>query len=449
MTDDQITAYFDENLVDGKVYISSDPKNQWIRLLASRNGYAIKDFIELFGYEPRMDGTELTTDGARKRHVEELKQCIVHDNVIYFPTDSRIYRVLSTYCHNKGYVLNDYIKSLGFERTSERPDMANDVLEQDMQVRHSDGKFEDKVFATYPLIGSKIIKPETLETLNTFARKYIDTVLREPWTKLSLHTEMQITLALINNAKNWKNEENSNFWNYISLQFGYRDASGTVVRLLQSSLEDAMKKNRRLFIEDSNGRAFKTTAVIHALTTRKSWMALFDFLFDFYKNNLNWKVIPGDPLLAVMIRSLQQKLAGNSTENTELTISSRVYSFQEGIRKLVLFRPVFICGLFEKLITKIDTMVNSTDMPVKTYEEQLCEEWFKEKITTIANTKRTERQSQGGGREVAIDYSRIHAKYVLKNETAVQIVLPDIRLKREDISSAVLAVYYNGSIALQ
>lgn len=449
VTDDQITAFFDENLVDGKVYISSDPKNQWIRSLASRNGYTIKEFIELFGYESRMDGTELTTDGARERHVEELKQCVIHDNVIYFPTDSHIYKVINTYCYNKGYVLNDYIKSLGFERTTERPDVARDVLEQDMQVRQSDGKFEDKVFASYPLIGSKIIKPEILDRLNAYTRKYIDTVLREPYTKLTLRAEMQITLALINNAKNWKNEENSNFWNYISLQFGYRDASGAVVRLLQSSLENAMKKNGRLFIEDSSGRAFKSTAVIHALTTRKSWMALFDFLFDFYKNNLNWKVIPNDPLLAVMIRALQQKLTGDGTEDTELMISSRVYSFQEGIRKLVIFRPVFTRDLFEKLITKIDAMVNSEDVPAKTYEEQLCEAWFKEKITVIASTKRTERQNQGGNRDVAIDYSRIHAKYILKNETDIQIVLPDIRLKREDISRAVLEVYYNGSLSLQ
>ena len=449
VNDEQIIAFFEENLIDGKVYISSDPKNQWIRSLASRNGYAIKDFIELYGYESKLDGTELTTDGARERHIGELKQCIVHDNVIYFPADSHIYRLLSTYCYNKGYALNEYIKTLGFERTTERPDVVHDVLEQDMQVRHSEGKFEDKVFASYPLIGSKIIKPETLDKLNSYARQYIDTVLREPWTKLNLRAEMQITLALINNAKNWKNEENSNFWNYISLQFGYRDASGSVVRLLQASLEDAMKKNNRLFIEDSNGRAFKSTAVIHALTTRKSWMALFDFLFDFYKNNLNWKVIPDDPLIAVMIRSLQLKLIGDSDDDAEFMISSRVYSFQEGIRKLVLYRPVFTQGLFEELIIKIDAMVNSEDKPVKTYEEQLCEEWFKEKITAIANTKRAERQNRGGSREVAIDYSRIHAKYILKNETDIQMVLPDIRLKREDVNKALLAVYFNGSIVLQ
>ena len=449
VTDDQITAYFDKNLVDGKVYISSDSKNQWIRSLAYRNGYSIKDFIELFGYESIMDGKELTSDGARERHIEELKQCIVHDNVVYFPYSSRIYRLLSAYCYNKDYVLNEYIKTLGFERTTDRPDMGQDVLEQDMQVRHSEGKFEDKVFASYPLIGSKIIKPETLDQLNTFARKYIDMVLREPRKKLTLRAEMQVTLALINNAKNWKYEENPNFWNYISLQFGYRDTSGAVVRLLQSSLEDAMKKNRRLFIEDLNGRAFKSTAVIHAFATRKSWMTLFDFLFDFYKNNLNWKVVPGDPLMAVMIRFLRQKLAGDSTEDIELTISSRVYSVQEGIRKLVLYRPAFTRELFEKLITKIDAMVNSEDKPAKTYEEQLCEEWFKEKISAIANTKRTERQNQGGSRDVAIDYSRIHARYLLKNETDIQMVLPDIRLEQDDISKAILEIYYNGYIALR
>lgn len=449
VTDKQIIALFEENLIDGKVYISSDPKNQWIRSLAFRNGYSIKDFIELYGYESRLDGTELTTEGARERHIEELKQYVVQDNIVYFPTYSRIGKVLTTYCYNKGFKLNDYIKSLGFERTTERSEAEQDVLERDMQIWQSNGKFEEKIFARYPLIGSKILKQETTDKLNEISKKYIDTVLREPLAKLNLQAEMQITLALINNAKNWKNKENSNFWNYISLQFGYRDTSGAVVRLLQNSLENAMKKNRRLFVEDANGRAFKSTAVIHALSTRKSWMALFDFLFDFYKNNLNWEIIPKDPLLAVMIRALQQKLGDDNTEDMELTISFRVYSFQEGIRKLILLRPVYTRSLFERLIRKIDAMVNSVEMPVKSYEEQLCEDWFKEKITAIANTKKAERRGQTGQRDVAIDYSRIRAKLVLKNETDIQLVLPDIRLKNEDIKHASLAIYYSGFLVHQ
>ena len=65
-------AFFQENLIDGKVYISSEPKNQWIRSLASRNGYAIKDFIELYGFESKLDGTELTSDGARENKIPKV-----------------------------------------------------------------------------------------------------------------------------------------------------------------------------------------------------------------------------------------------------------------------------------------------------------------------------------------------------------------------------------------
>lgn len=450
VTDDQIITFFKNNLVDGKVYISSDPKNQWIRTLASRNGYAIKNFIELFGYESWLEGTELTTNGARDRHIESLKRYVVNDNIVYLPTDSNIYRVLSTYCYNKNTNLNEYIRTLGFERTTEKPKTEVDIMEKDMQVRRvlPDAKFEEKVFAKYPLIGSRIIKPETLEKLNKITRSYIDTVLQQPFTQLTTRAEMQITLALINNTKNWKNEENHNFWNYITLQFGYRDASGTVVKLLQSSLENAMKKNNRLFVEDSNGRAFKSTAVIHALSTRKSWIALFDFLFDFYKNNLSWKVISGDPLIELMVKALQKKLEREDEENAELNISSRVYSFQEGIRKLIIFRPMFTRNLFEKLLGKIDALINSEEIPVETYEEQLCEDWFKEKITAIANTKKAERHRNDVTSDVAIDYSRIRIKYILKNEKNLQIVVPDIRLKQEDIQHAALVIYYNDSVVL-
>ena len=449
ITDEQIVAFMKENMVDGKVYISSDPKNHWIRSIASRNGYAIKDFIALYGYESRSGGTEPTTHGAKERHIEALRQHILHDNVVYFPTESKIYRILSTYAYSKGLDVNSYIRSLGFERTIERPDSIVDVLERDMEARQCDGSFEERVFAMYPLIGSKILKPETVGKLNVNARKCIDCVLGKPKAKLSLQAEMQITLALINNAKSWESEKDGNFWSWVSLQFGYRDASGAVVRLLQSSLESAMKRNGRLFLEDANGRAFKSTVVVHALSTKKSWMALFDFLFDFYKNNLSWRAISGDPLIEVMVRALGQKLGGDSDNDSELTISSKVYSFQEGIRKLVLYRPVYTHMLFEKLIGKIDALVNSEIKPVQTYEEQLCEEWFKEKITAIANTKKSEKQSQTIQRDVAIDYSRIRVKYILKNETDVHLVLPDIRLKNEAVGRATLLVSCDGIPVIQ
>lgn len=320
--------------------------------------------------------------------------------------------------------------------------ITGNTLEEDMTVRESGGSFEERVFAKYPLLGSKIIKSDTLEKLNKNARQYIDEVLQSPWTKLHLRAEMQITLALINHAKKWKSEENGQFWKYVTLQFGYRDENDAVARLLRAALEDSMKRNNRLFIEDSNGREFKSTTVIHALSTKKSWMALFDFLFDFYKSNLDWKVVPGDPIYGLMIKSLQNKLVGETDDEAKITISSRVYSFQEGIRKLILMRPVFTKELFEKLICRIDEMINSEHKNPKTYEEQLCEEWFREKLISIANTRRAERRTSQVSRELALDYSRIRARFILKHENTVQIILPDIRLMSGDVNTASLSIDY-------
>ena len=58
VTDNQIIDFFKKHLIDGKVYISSDPKNQWIRSLASRNGYSIQGLIELFGFKSYLDKSE-------------------------------------------------------------------------------------------------------------------------------------------------------------------------------------------------------------------------------------------------------------------------------------------------------------------------------------------------------------------------------------------------------
>ena len=447
--DEEIIAFLRDSMVNGKVYLSSAPRNQWIRSLASRNGYSVKDFIELYGFEPALDGTELTAEGARERHIEALKQYIVNGNQVYFPTDSRVYRLLNTYCYQKGLSISSYIKTLGFERIYERPRLALDVMEQDMQARQCDGRFEEKLFARFPLLGGAILSQDTLDKLNDSARKSIDRVLTSPSYRLSSVEEMRITVAMLNHAKGWNSEENSEFWKYISLQMGYRDRNNAVERIIRTSMEHAIKENGRLFVEDDQGRHFRSTALIHSLSPRKSMMALFDLLFEFYKTNLNWKAIPGDPLLGHMVRALQQKLTGEAEADAELTISSRAYSIQEGIRKLVLLRPAYARSMFERLIVKIDALVNNANSQAKTYEELLCEEWFKEKLASISSDRKEKRQRTAAQREIALDYTRIKAKYILKDENEVQVVLPDIRLNRDDVDQATLAIYQDGLMVVQ
>ncbi len=132
------------------------------------------------------------------------------------------------------------------------------------------------------------------------------------------------------------------------------------------------------------GRAFKTTILIHALAPKKSWMALYDFLFNFYKNNLCWRYRPDDPLLDSMIEALKRKFNRvNNEEDTALQIRLNTYRFQEGIVKLVLLRPYFARYLFDHMLGKIDALVTMKDHLTETYEDMLADKWFQCKILSV------------------------------------------------------------------
>ena len=452
ITDDQIIEFFDANMVDGKVYISSDSSNQWIRSYSSRNGYTLKAFIEFYGYESAMVEAYDKSVNARLSHVEELKKHIVHDNVIYLDTFSQIYRTISVYASHNGMTLNEYIEDLGFKRTMLRPFVHRTNDEADMEIYQpvEDAKLPEKIFANNPLIGNYVFSEKNLRAINSNAKKYVDQMVSDPGVFKSpnaLKAEMQVTLAVINYAKNWASEEESSFWNYMSGQFGYRESSSEVRDVLCRCVEDSMKHQKRLFLSDANGNLYKGTIVVHAMTTKKTWMYLFDFLFDFYKNNLNWTYMENDPSIGQMVRALYRKLDDSilDSKDESISISSEVYRFQEGIRKLVLYRPKYAEKLFGRLIKRLDEIIKQEAGPANTYEEVLAEEWIAKKMQKILETK-TRRTWSTEAKDVAISYDRIRASYQLENETDVKIVLPDIRLKEEDTGNVVMHIYYGDKL---
>lgn len=452
ITDELIIAFFEENLVDGKVYISSDASNQWIRSYASRSGYTMKAFVEFYGYETSsVEGHDKSTY-ARQSHVEELKKHIVYDNVIYIDTFSQMYRTICVYAQKRGQGINEYIEELGFKRTMHRPvkNFTNDEVDMVEYTPTEEAKLEEKVFAKYPLLGSYIFSEKNMEALNKNAKNYVDKLLSDSGLFKShniLKAEMQITLAAINYAKNWASEEESSFWNFMAGQFGYRDNSNEIRDVLCRCIEDSMRQQKRLFLSDFNGNQYKATIVVHAMTTKKTWMYLYDFLFDFYKNNLNWIYVENDPSIGQMVRALARKLASATDDGKDesISISSDVYRFQEGIRKLVLYRPRYTEKLFGKLIRRLDEIIKQEAGPAKIYEEILADEWIAQKMQKILATK-TKRTWSTEPKNVAVSYDRIRAIYQIENETDVKIVLPDIRLKEEDTGNVTLQVYYEDQL---
>lgn len=391
VTDERIIAFLEENTINGQTYIPSTPNNQWIRSYISRSPYNTEEFIAFYGFSTAGNEDDVVLD----------------------------------------FTSEDF-----------------NVVEADMQIHGTGTDYIERLFADTPLLGSRILSEKNLETLYQNSRKYVGQLLNNSSIKPNLKAEMQIALAVINYAKGWDSEGESGFWRYITAQFGYRDENGQLRNLLCNCVKDALVRNNRWFVINSSGNQFKSSIVAHAFSTKRSWLYFCDFLFDFYKTNLDWEYIEDDPMIARMVLSLRNKInASDEISDEDIEISSKVYYFREGIIKLIMHRPKYATQLVSSLIKRIDSLVNHTNLAATTYEEQLCDEWIANKLQSIAAVKK--KDTTGEKRTIAIDYTRIRPIYQLYNETEIRIVFPDVRLAQNEFSSLRLTVYHEGNVIEQ
>lgn len=385
VTDKKIIEFLNAHYSNGKLMVPSNNSTQWFRSFISRNGYSIDEIAELYGYA---DGKEKDMQGL-------------------------------------------------------------ETIEDDMQKYDiASEDWLDRLYAENPLIGNKIIPEKTKEKLFSITKGYIDQRLRDMSIKFNLKVQMQITLAIITYAKEWDTSDESGFWHYITSQFGYRDDTGQLRGILYDCVLGAMQKNRRWFLTSATGYQYKSTIVIHALTTKRSWMHLYDFLFDFYKNNMEWTYIKNDPIILRMVSALRGKLiAGDEAEDENLEISNHVYSFQEGIRKLIIYRTGYAVQIISRMLERIHGVISHTEKPTKLYVDLLCNQWIESKLQNIREVRRREANIVLL-RNVATDYTKIRPQYSLLDEISPVIMFPDVRLKKNDFDRVELNVY-TGNVVVE
>lgn len=321
-------------------------------------------------------------------------------------------------------------------------------IELDMQKHDAYAKgYIWKIYSRNALIGNEILPDDQKIKLFKITKGYIDKLLRDSSIPYDKEMTMQITLAVITYAKAWDHGDESGFWRYITAQFGYRDDKEQVRSIICTCISKAMKENRRWFFETKAGSQYKSTIVIHALAPKRSWMYLYDFLFDFYKTNMEWTYIKNDPIIPRMVSALRSKLIpGDAIEEDNLEISNKAYLFQEGIRKLIIYRNNYAVHLLARMIRRIDGIINSSNNPAKYYVDILCDEWMEGRLQNARDTRN--REGYSAVRNVAIDYSRIYPKYYLENNTPI-ISFPDIRVKSSDFERASIKVYTGEALALE
>ena len=323
--------------------------------------------------------------------------------------------------------------------------MAVYEIESDMQRHEVKPKYKyiDRLFAKNPLLGNAIINEENIEKINQYARKRLICTY-DGGEECSAEDALYITLAAVNFAKNWDSSDESKFTKYVTMQFGLRDIQGKVWRAIASSIEKACRFRNRLFIKDDTGRAFYESVIVHSFGPQGAWFSTFDFLFDFYIENMHSVYVENDPIILHMVYEVQKLFCTHeNNDNDTLQISTKKYMIRLGARRLIQLRPMYTAQLFNRILGRIDASIKNQPKSVTKYIDTLVDIWFVKRMTE--NVIRREINAWGNVRthEMAFDYKKIRIQYCIVNDN-VGFMIPTIRLQ-SDKDGLAKAIIYSGN----
>ncbi len=448
LTEEEAKVYDDlveEAIVKKKNYIKPLNSSKF-KFFAENRNLSLKDYAKVVYNKPYCD-KNFKTD---KEIISELENYSTNSviDIDSIPNNHWIYKYVDKL---KFKSLNDLVVFYGYSvdnqlvENSKLPQHDVFDVEEDMKEKNdtSDSNNIHYIFNHYPLLGSYIFKENELKKLYIKSSKILEDKRKDNSYHLSSLDKMCVALAVINYCKEWDSEDETGFWSFITSQFGYLDDTNNIRSILCECVKDGLEENNRWFFGEKNNNAYKSSIVIHSFATKKSWIYFCDFLFNFYKENLNYKYIHNDPLINVMISYLQNKIIDPTEKIDEIKISSNTYQFREGLKKLIIYRPKYFTKLVHVMLKHIDDIYWNNDNSTSCYEEKLCDEWMKQKIEKIyfgRNTNRSENK-----KNIALDYSRITPSYQL-NDEKIFINFPDIRLQKNDISSACVNIYCDDNL---
>jgi hypothetical protein len=344
-------------------------------------------------------------------------------------------------------------------------------IEADM-VQHDPIQIQDaflqklyNIIAENPLLGNACLPDDDVSELMARARRSIERFMNTG--QHERRGDIVIVLALIQIAKTWKDSEEDTgrlwdyvfelttesarvrnrwdtgrLWDYVFEQLGYR-RSQKLYAEFQRIIECVLKKHSRLFLENTSGRDFYSTILLHAIAPHKSVFAFFDFLFEFYKKNLNWTYDENDYAIERMVSVLHERIDSNRAPEHEGLYSS-FYGMQAGIKSLIKTRPKYTTCLAKSIISRFEQHIMDNVANPENRIEELIAEWYQGKYREI-NSSRTGTRKR---RETytANTYSAIRIRYELSGaeKDEVVLVIPEIRLHESEIEYARAIIQING-----
>ncbi|MDR3165627.1 MAG: ATP-binding protein [Synergistaceae bacterium] len=306
--------------------------------------------------------------------------------------------------------------------------------EDDMRVGHvlhgneNDLKvFLPNMISRNPLIGMERIPPGVRNDLVRMSGKIL--INSHNGYLPNSYEKMLLSVTLIDIAKHWTSDDEKLFWNFIGRRLGFeKDTREALYGTMCNAVFETMKSHHRFFSHDrkTNKKEFYVTIMAHALAA-SSMYSLFDFLFEFYLENLRCRVIKGDSAVGVMASELRHRF-GESGEPWNVRLKGKYSGINAGLAAIIVKRPKFFRKFVEEILMKMEELASGSRFENATYLDELLNTWSGQKASLeIARDARR----PGLKFLPAVTYGEIRPRYEAANTNSVDLVIPPVRLDAE------------------
>ena len=316
----------------------------------------------------------------------------------------------------------------------------------------------DGVFKKYPLAGEYVLTRGEAQLLYQSASQTVQKVLRSD-TRITVRENVVLVLETIELLKSWSSdlpqegEETVSFWDYVFLQYGFQAGRSDRGRSqlydhFCKAVRDTLDRYKRFFAPKGTMRYY-TTLLLHALAPQRSIEGLFNILFSFYVENLDFQYVPEDTSYKQFTKGMRARWNSGVVVQDGLQLrSDAVFS---GLQTLFNQRPGYMAVLCDSLVEKMDAMLRGEEKglldPQRNGWDKLLVQWYRKKSSAERSRVQGERREKKT-EFVATTAERIFVRYALEHDR-VGLQIPCIRLPDVRERRPVLRAVQNGAVIWQ
>lgn len=307
--------------------------------------------------------------------------------------------------------------------------------------------------AKIPFIGEYMPSENQFKDIEDDGRKLFSRLVSQGIQSLSELEQKELACAAIFLTQKIDSPQNSSedagqVWKGILSKLGYDKMQPQPSRQsCYKKMTELIRKNVPYFAE--YGQKYYNTLRIQALTPADSISALFDIIYSFYRNNLEYQYNNAGNAFEILTENIQKRLSNDAnSDDAQISFGSGFWRLKSSLKFLLSHEPTYMAAVCDAIAGKMDMLLRGDSPAINKNNrwDVLLQEWFNKK--TVAEKKQMQNvRLRQDNAKIASKREQIHPKYRLENES-IFICIPSIRLP-EITQRPILKLYQNGNLVTE